>query len=86
MPKCPKCSHDKFAIEDITLDHDEYDLVAICCQACDCIIGITGPYNIALSVKNLRAEVQSLGKILRSYVELTSLRSQSAANQNQAPG
>lgn len=66
MPKCPKCGHDKFITSDFDLDHEKYDLVAICCQKCDCIIGITEPYNIGETTMNLNSALWDLVKLLKS--------------------
>lgn len=70
MPKCPKCGHDKFIVSEIDLDHDKYDRVAICCESCDSVIGITEPYNIGETISSLSSGLESFVQKMNAFLGL----------------
>jgi transcription elongation factor Elf1 len=41
VPKCPKCDHTQFAIKSFDPIDSRFKLVAVYCNACGAVVGIT---------------------------------------------
>jgi predicted nucleic-acid-binding Zn-ribbon protein len=56
-PTCPKCENTSFSLKEVIIKHSIYQLNAVCCDKCGCIITTMENRNISDLVLKLAKEL-----------------------------